>query len=300
MTAPATGNSARRGTIAHVWSVVGGVVAPVTLVTAVLFYFGYVHTQAQLEYFGVDVDLLGLGTQDFVMRSPGVLLVPMLVLLLGGAVLLVADGVVRRRLATADAAAYRRTARLLTGGGAGVLVLGVVLVLAFPVAGDWVLFPLVAPLVLGCGAALAAYGLVLAGHVPTGDGEEALPARAADPVRTVEVLLVLTVVAALFWATATIAQWAGYTQASDLAADLTVLPAVVLDTEQRLQLGDDVVAQTALRADDGDRFRFRYTGLRLLAEGDGTLFLVPERWTDDGSTLVVPVADVRFRIPFPG
>jgi hypothetical protein len=297
VTGPAADDT-RRGTFAHVWSVVGGVVAPVTLVTAVLFYFGYVHTQAQLEYFGVDVDLLGLGTQDFVMRSPGVLLVPMLVLLLGGAALLLADGVVRRRLAAADAARHRRTARTLVAVGSVVLLLGVALVLAFPVVGDWVLYPLVAPTVLGCGAALATYGLVLASHAP-GSGRTGV-VRAADPVRTVEVLLVLTVVAALFWATATIAQWAGYTQASDLAADLGVLPAVVLDTEQRLQLGDDVVTQESLRADDGDRFRFRYTGLRLLAEGDGTLFLVPERWTDDGSTLVVPVSDVRFRLPFPG
>jgi hypothetical protein len=294
----AAADDTRRGTFAHVWSVVGGVVAPVTLVTAVLFYFGYVHTQAQLEYFGVDVDLLGLGTQDFVMRSPGVLLVPMLVLLLGGAALLLADGVVRRRLAAADAARHRRTARTLVAVGSVVLLLGVALVLAFPAVGDWVLYPLVAPTVLGCGAALATYGLVLASHAP-GSGRTGV-VRAADPVRTVEVLLVLTVVAALFWATATIAQWAGYTQASDLAADLGVLPAVVLDTEQRLQLGDDVVTQEPLRADDGDRFRFRYTGLRLLAEGDGTLFLVPERWTDDGSTLVVPVSDVRFRLPFPG
>lgn len=298
MTGVATDAAAGRGTIAHVWSVVGGVVAPVTLVTAVLFYFGYVHTQAQLEYFGVDVDLLGLGTQDFVLRSPGVLLVPMLVLLLGGALLLVLDGAVRRRLAATDVATHRRAARALVAAGAAVLLAGVVLVLAFPVAGRWILYPLVAPVVLGCGAALAAYGLVLAGHLPSPGGTDARPA--ADPARTVVVLLVLTVVAALFWATATVAQWAGYTQAADLADDLTVLPAVVLDTEQRLQLGDDVVAQQDLRADDGDRFRFRYTGLRLLAEGDGTLFLVPERWTDDGSTLVVPVADVRLRLPFPG
>jgi hypothetical protein len=37
-------------------------------VTALLFYFGYVSTRAKYEYFGVDVDVVGLGTRDFLMR----------------------------------------------------------------------------------------------------------------------------------------------------------------------------------------------------------------------------------------
>ena len=58
-------------------------VAPLTLVTALLFYFGYVSTREFFRYFGIDVDLIGLSSQEFVMRSPGPLLVPVLVLLRG-------------------------------------------------------------------------------------------------------------------------------------------------------------------------------------------------------------------------
>jgi hypothetical protein len=45
-------------------------------VKALPFYFGYVSARAQYAYFGVDVDVLGLGTRDYVMRSPQGLLVP--------------------------------------------------------------------------------------------------------------------------------------------------------------------------------------------------------------------------------
>jgi hypothetical protein len=61
-------------------SLAAGIVAPVTLSTALLFYFGYVSARSQYEYFGIDVDTIGLSTQDYVMRSPQPLLVPLLVL----------------------------------------------------------------------------------------------------------------------------------------------------------------------------------------------------------------------------
>src|ERR687884_2215169 len=79
------------------------VVAPLSVLTAVLFYFGYASSYAEYAYFGLDVDTIGLSTQDYVMRSPQPLLTPLLVLtLLGiGAVLLHAE--IRRRIAVRGA-----------------------------------------------------------------------------------------------------------------------------------------------------------------------------------------------------
>src|SRR6266480_4436990 len=57
-------------------------VAPITVISALLFYFGYVSSRAQYAYFGVDVDTIGLSTQDYVMRSPQPLLVPLLTLVM--------------------------------------------------------------------------------------------------------------------------------------------------------------------------------------------------------------------------
>ncbi|GAA1724017.1 hypothetical protein GCM10009809_19760 [Isoptericola hypogeus] len=294
------------GTLGRVWSVLGSVVAPATFVTAILFYFGYVSTRAQYLYFGVDVDLLGYSTQEFVMRSPGPLLVPMLGMLVVGAGLVLADAALRRRLAEAPEPVARRWTRGLGLGGSAVLTVGVVLLLAYPALGAWSYYPLVTPLVIGAGAAALAYGLTWArrhppgdppGH-PPGDGAARGPRPAGpDPARTATLLLVLTVIAALFWATGTVAEWAGRGQAKELARDLGSLPAVVVDTPQRLQVGDPAVTEEDLAAGDGE-YRFRYRGLRLLVEGGGTLFLVPERWSPHGSTLVVPLDDVRVKLRF--
>ena len=46
-------------------SLAGNVIAPATAISALLFYFGYVSSRSQYEYFGLDVDTIGLTTQDF-------------------------------------------------------------------------------------------------------------------------------------------------------------------------------------------------------------------------------------------
>src|SRR3954469_15545543 len=79
-------------------SFAAGIVAPASVLSALLFYFGYVSSRSQYEYFGVDVDTIGLSTQDYVMRSPQPLLVPLLVLTLVGAGLLVLHALIRSRI----------------------------------------------------------------------------------------------------------------------------------------------------------------------------------------------------------
>src|SRR4029453_359760 len=68
------------------WLSIGGsIVAPVTAISTLLFYFGYVSTREQYLYFALDVDTIGFTSQDFVMRSGQPLLVPLIVLPLGAA-----------------------------------------------------------------------------------------------------------------------------------------------------------------------------------------------------------------------
>src|SRR5262249_48171312 len=74
------------------------IVAPVTLISGVLFYFGYVSSRAEYEYFGIDVDTIGLGTRDYVMRSPQTLLVPLLCLAIVGAGFLLLNSHIRQRI----------------------------------------------------------------------------------------------------------------------------------------------------------------------------------------------------------
>ncbi len=271
------------------WSLGSTIIAPATLLSTLLFYFGYVSSRAQYRYFGLDVDTVGLSTQDYVMRSPQALLVPLLTLTLGGAALLLVHLAVRRHPPP------RAAVHTLLAVGALALLGGVVLVATYAQVGTWSAYPLVTPLLLAGGSAGALYALRLPG-APALLGPTDVEGRALR--RGVLALALVAIVGCLFWATATIAEWSGLGNGMRTARHLDRLPPVVLDTRERLFLTDGIVEETSLPKEEGNHFRYRYRGLRLLVQGDGRLFLVPDTWSASASTIVVPMDDsvrVRFR-----
>ncbi len=285
------------------------IVAPVTLLSALLFYFGYASTRATYEFFGVDVDTVGLGTRDYVMRSPQPLLVPLVGLLLLGALGVWLHIWVRSSLHRRDrrlTEAIRRSAGAIAAVGALLLGVVAVLVVIFPAAGDWDPYDLVTPVCLGAGIALLAYGRhVLALSQPdhdTPDGRDG--DRQGTGLRRLSTILVLGVIAgSIFWATATLAEWSGRGQAERMAHRFSQLPLVILDTKERLYVHDPVIEETELPAEEGQEFRYRYRQLRLLIEGGERMFLVPNQWSRSGTTLVVPFDEsvrVQFQFENPG
>ena len=93
-------------TPARLWPAISSaasVVAPLSLITALLFYFGYASSRAQYEYFGIDVDTIGLSSQDYAMRSPQALLTPLLALLLLAVAVAALNELIRRRVGAAVA-----------------------------------------------------------------------------------------------------------------------------------------------------------------------------------------------------
>lgn len=290
-------DSPRRADVERWVSLVGSVVAPATLISALLFYFGYVSSRSQFAYFGVDVDTIGLSTRDYIMRSPQPLLVPLL-LLTGVAVSAVALHVaIRSRIAASDPAGRERIAgvsRLAQRTGLGLLGAGAVLVLTYELIRDWPYYALVTPLVIAIGAAVLAYASRIRGLVDTPPAEGTAALR-----RVVTVLVWVLVAASLFWATATIAQWSGRGLAKYSAKHLDRLPSVILDTKERLYLRDPGIEETALPASAGQTFHFRYRHLRLLIQGKDRIFLVPSQWSASDSTLVVPFdSSVRLQFQF--
>jgi hypothetical protein len=307
------------------WINVGAtIIAPTTLLGALLFYFGYVSSRAQYAYFGVDVDTIGLSTQDYIMRSPQPLLVPLLVLTLGGAGLLLTQAAVRRNIASAVAAAadeagtagpggrsarhlerIGRVARWSRAFGLAMIVGGVLLLFGYPYLGDWAFYALVTPLLIAAGTALAAYASRALQHVrraaPVAEGAgNRGPGRAdGSPMArwTAAVLVYVVIAATIFWATATIAQWSGLGLAEHEALSFGGLPSVILDTKERLFLRDPYVEETVLPPSAGQTFHYRYRGLRLLIEGPDRMFLVPDQWSASDSTLVVPL-DGSVRVQF--
>jgi hypothetical protein len=284
------------------WLSIGGsIIAPASAITALLFYFGYVSSRAQYDYFGVDVDLVGLTTQDYVMRSPQPLLVPLLVITLACALLLGAHTLVRRRVTERDR--LGGLARRTVVAGLALLVAGVLLLFLYPLLQDWADYPLMTPLVLVAGGSLTGWGLMQLRRLDA----EAVAAEggtqrgAVDALEVAIVLVWVAVVAGVFWLTATIADWSGRGLGKEQARELRELPSVILDTKERLFLPAGMgVAETQLEpAEDGQAFRYRYWNLRLLVEGKDAMFLVPNDWDAANTTLLVPVdGNVRVRFQF--
>jgi hypothetical protein len=299
--------------------IAGTVVAPVTLLSTLLFYFGYVSSRSQYEYFGLDVDTIGLSTQDYVMRSPQPLLVPLLTLALAGAGLLMVHVAIRRRVLAATvlaaggkkAAAVRigRAVWALSAIGMALLGAGVVLLFAYGYVREWVFYGLVTPLLLTAGAAFTAYAARirrLLNRLPgqaapaTAQDRDTAPERLNDkafPRRVAAVLIYVVIAAGLLWATATVAQWSGRGLAQYDAQHLGRLPSVILDTKERLYLRVPGVEETILPRSEGQTFHYRYRRLRLLIQGRDRMFLVPEKWSASGTTLVLQL-DGAIRVQF--
>jgi len=96
------------------------------------------------------------------------------------------------------------------------------------------------------------------------------------------------VFAGLFWAANGFAAGFGTGRAVDDATALPRRPEVVLDTKERLVDPPEGVTETPLPVEEGQTYKYRYRGLRLLLATGGRLFLVPQHWDDQGRTLVVP------------
>lgn len=53
----------------NVLAVIGWITSQAVLITALLYYFGWVYIHSFFRYFGVDISLIGYGTADYVLRS---------------------------------------------------------------------------------------------------------------------------------------------------------------------------------------------------------------------------------------
>ena len=271
---------------------VTSIVAPTTVLTALLFYYGYVATAAQYRYFGVTLGSLNFSYQDFLMASVAAVYVPLGVLLVLAVLLLWGHAAMAPRLAAA-AGPHRRLIALtllllgllLFGRG----VLGVVLpdvARSEPIA--------LTPTCLGLGIGCVAYGrrvLVGPGQGTQGPG---VPGSSRPPwtETTSSAVVIGFVVVALFWAANSFAAAYGTGRGEVIAQRLDQRPAVVLDTTDRLHLAYTGVEEQQLPTSGDEGYRFRYRGLRLLVESGGRLFLLPESWTPStGAAVVVPVGD---------
>ncbi|WP_234798036.1 hypothetical protein [Mycobacteroides chelonae] len=262
-------------------AVITTVGTPLTMITALLLYFGWARSDAQSRWMGIEVSLFRFTTQDYVLRSISTLYLPILASAVIGIVWLAAHRAVTEKIERDGMTdAIRVICRVTMLGGLGIAILGVVLP-AF--TRSWEPGTVVWPLMIAIGTALAVYGR----HLSRRGQESARPRNAiARPPDVLEAVLVgIVIAAAMFWAVQGYADIVGRGYAQRYEASVSSLPRATAVSESPLGIDSPVVRTEEIIT--GPKTLYRTTGLRLLAESGGRLFLMTEGWTVQNGSIVV-------------
>lgn len=275
--------------------ILGAIVAPTTLLTSLLFYFGWSRAYWFYIYFGVNSTLLDLTTRDYLQISFDALFVPLTVVALAGLLVLWGHATLRVRLTAGS------ESRLIRVGIPAMAAAGAILA----TAGLWSVFTptrldrylAVAPLSLALGVVLLVYAghlwrLLTAANAPAG--------RAAAPpwVAVAEWAVVFVLVGlSLFWATADYAAAVGRGRAQDALAALPGEPNAVIYSERSLSLHAPGVRETRCH-DPEAAYRYRYDGLKLVLQSGGQYLFLPAGWTPSNGVAVLMPRNDSLRLEF--
>jgi hypothetical protein len=273
-----------------------GFLANVTVLTALLVYFGWRRSATQAARLGIEESILGMSTRDYVLRSVG----PVLVLLVGIGVAGLVWVAIDRRVtpllevpqAPGGVPANRprgATLALRFMGLAWVILPALVVALGYLWPTEaYVLFPAS----IGAGILLLIYAAHL--HEPA----SRIKRSSSDHTLVMVVFGLLLVTVCLFWTASRFAEVLGRQLADDLADNVDELPGVTAYSRDRLYLEGPGVDETPLSQDEGD-VRYRYRGLRLLEHTGGKYFLVSDGWRPEyGVVFVLRDDDESVRVDF--
>jgi hypothetical protein len=252
---------------------ISSVIAPVSLLTGIAFYFGWQRVAAFDAYFGLNVGAVGYTTNDYVLNSLNPLFLPVLVVLVALIAFAFAHALVSHVHSTRQRPEQlRKVADWTMGIGAAVFVLGALAVFET--------FSIHVPYLIGAfgpavGVMLIAYGIGLRRRLSK-----------QPPLSTGLLVLVgLFVSISLFAAAGLYAGTVGREQAARVAARLGELPGLQLYSADPLPLPQGYGLVEAGSASKGP---YNYSGLRVLAVVNGNLFLIPCGWSKtNGATLIV-------------
>ena len=275
----------------NVLKVAGSVLAPATVLTAIMFYFGLLHAYWFFGTFGVDYTVFNLTAQDYVTRSADGLFVPLAavagVLLLGiwGYRLLPARLDSRWRVAAAPAAIAA-----LAVLGIALLSLSVLGILAPEILWRYVALPGVA-LSAGVVALMAASRLHRwLRHRRAGSGGLGLESTALLAAEWAAVFLLVSV--GLFWAAGDYSAAVGTRRGNQVLASLKAWPEVAIYSNKRLILPAAGARETRCQGGGSeDSSVYRYDGLHLIVHAGGRYLLLPANWDSNGQAIVVPASN---------
>jgi hypothetical protein len=250
------------------------------LITALLYYFGWVRTQADFGYFGVDTSLLGYTTADYLLRSVDSAFPPLAVLALVALLLLSFHRWVVVRAVAAPVntligkvlIVFVSTAPLF-----GVTLAAVVLArLLFPDKIGWPL-GLALSIMLISAVGVLGYSQHLRSLRLAALGRRPEDRHGSSQTRAGAVVLVTLGLLGVLWWLALYATQVGERIAVDSVEALQDQPEIIIYSSDRIALaGPGIVVDEIQQA--GSKYRYRYGGLRLLVQAGGKYILIPVGW----------------------
>ncbi len=248
-----------------------------SLAAALLFYAGAVHTRAFFMYFHIDVLALGLSFPEFVMRSLRLVTAPVVLTAVVAVVVLRDPQLLSRSVLPLLPPTFIRQCRRVVRRAARfhLLVLCVAVIMLF----NWGRiqpYQWLVPVLLATGILLGQSPAVNNGRCPSGIRGRGAPLTAAC--------------LCLLWAVALAANQSGLRDAERSADRLVGRTAIVVFSTDRLSMTGRGVQVKDLG--EQLRYRYRYTGLRLIIQRGGRYHAVAVGWHHDtDSTYVIRETD---------
>jgi len=260
------------------------VVAPLTLLTALVVSFGYARSKAYFGYYGIGQGVLNLSVEDYLFRSVDVTFGSAVWSIVAVVLLIALDRLVVSLHTWRSVAASRLVWTVRVLGGASML-LGMYIASGGPGLG-WLPFPMAA-LLLAAGSVVLLRWTLRVGI----DRQQGASIRHIFPRAPAVATLIAAIIVATFWSATLYAQelGAGAAKVDDLWPNR--LPLVTVFSSEFLDLpGSDIRAREVV-ATSGDH-HYRYTGLRLLTYSNDRWFLISGRYDDAYTSAVVILRDL--------
>lgn len=258
--------------------VFSSILAPTTVLTALLFYFGTQHANAFCGWFGVHYSVLGLSVSDYLIRAGDGMTVPITVVAAVGLGVLWAHRLLEARLSPrAWRTLLRRAVPVLSVAGVALVGLGLT---GLVVPALLYRFPGLPGLCLAVG--FLCFPLADRVHqARTGRNRSATGAV----VQWTFTFVLVTVGA--FWAVTDYSAAVGELRAYEYEVALPKTPDTVVFSEKDLGVRARGVVMSPCAPDA--QYRFRYDGLVLVLQSGGTSLLLPREWNRaDGTAVLLP------------
>ncbi|MFG1623762.1 hypothetical protein [Kribbella sp. NPDC049227] len=283
------------------------------VLTALAVWFGFQIVSSRVLYFGIDPSVLGFSTADFVLRSVAALLRPMVYLLVGIlAVIWLHVGVTWLLRRGEHGGTLRRRRGLQTAGALAIVVGSILVVRGASVYGGGVtsdysfgaqcedasLGHWWRPLVLPTGVVLIIYGSWLLRQLAQG-------ASVIPPAwhRLMHVVASALVLVGTFWSFSLYAHAAGALESHGFTCHgFDKLAGVAIYSTKPLDLPAEDGLEALQIGNTASKYRWQYSGLRLLIRSDDRYFLLPKNWRGQGDAVIVlaDTTDLRFEFSPPG